>query len=411
MKKKPAIILTGLAGFMAVSLSLSGCGKNEATKAAAESEETEKEGNGEIIEASEEGEEEKTEQPEPVVEEPVPQVVILLPGNPEDRRWKTDAEIMQTELEEAGHSSEVFYAEGDADTQVSQLREAALAETTSAIIVAPQDPYSLSEALSEASDAKIPVFDYDELIMDTPDISYFVTFDGRETGHLMAERIIADNSLTIPEENEVPEPKTIEYLMGDSAGTNDLFVLNGLLERLQEYYDAGVLTSLSYGDTYSRAAVVKDQRSLADKGFVKVIRELYQGNGPDILCTRGETLTKAGASLQPHETGAALPGAEAGESGGYLIAEDSHASVIQEIASGRVRAAVFKDNRKLAQKCAETVITCLKDEDLEVSNYEEYDNGVKVIKAVTCEAEIIDKDNYQVLIDDGFFEEDDIRSH
>ena len=409
MKRRPAFILTGLVGLIAVSLSVSGCGKSEATKAAAESEETEKEGNSETVEASEEDEEEKPKEEVPAEEQPVPKVAILLPGGPEDKRWRTDVEIMRAELEEAGHLSQVFYAEGDADTQDRQLREAVSAELTSAIIIAPQDPYSLSESLQAAADEGIPVFDYDELIMNTPNISYFVTFDAREAGHLMADRIIADNNLTIPEADETPEPMTIEYLMGESSGTNDLFLLNGLLERLQDYYDAGVLTSLSYGSTYSRAAVIEDQSSLKDKGFVKVLRDLYQQKGPDILCTRGETLTKAGASLQRSETSAALPETEENGSGGYLISADSHASVIQQIASGQVRAAVFKDNRKLAEKCAETVITCLKDEDLEVSNYEEYDNGVKIIKAVTCDAEIIDKDNYQVLIDDGFFEEEDIR--
>ena len=409
MKRKPAFILAGTVGLMAASLSLTGCGKNEATKAAAESEETEKEGKGETVEESEDNGEEKTAETEQEEEQPVPRVAIMFPGGPEDRRWKTDAEIMQTELEKAGHPSEVFYAEGDADTQQRQLLEAADAELTSAIIIAPQDPYTLSEALQAAADEGIPVFDYDELIMNTPNIRYFVTFDARETGRLMGERIIADNHLEIPEGDEAPEPLTIEYLMGESGGTNDLFLLNGLLERLQEYYDAGVLTSLSYGDAYSRAAVVKDQRLLKENGFVKILRDLYQDKGPDILCTRGETLTKAGASLQRHDTGTVLQGEEEKESGGYLIADDSYASVIQEIASGRVSAAVLKDNRKLAQKCAETVIACLKDEDPEVSNYEEYDNGVKIIKAVTCEAEIIDKDNYQVPVDDGFFEESNVR--
>ena len=409
MKRKPAFILAGVLGLSAAALCLSGCGKNEATKAAAESEETEKEGNGEAVEASEEEDEKASEEAPKEEEQHVPKVAIILPGGPEDKRWRTDAEIMQAELEKAGHLSEVFYAEGDADTQVKQILEAAVPELTSAIIIAPQDPYSLSEALQAAADEKIPVFDYEELIMNTPNISYFLTFDARAAGQLMADRIIADNNLSIPESGETPESRTIEYLMGEGSGTNDLFLLNGLLERLQEYYDAGVLTSLSYGSTYNRASVVEDQRLLQEKGFVKVLRDLYGQDGPDIICTRGKTLTKAGASLQSRETGTVMPGTEENESGGYQIAADIDAFVIQQIASGQVHAAVFKDNRKLAQKCAETVINCLKDEDPEVSNYEEYDNGVKIIKAVTCDAEIIDKDNYQVLIDDGFFEEEDIR--
>ena len=40
---------------------------------------------------------------------------------------------------------------------------------------------------------------------------------------------------------------------------------------------------------------------------------------------------------------------------------------------------------------------------MEVSNYSQYDNGVKIIGTVTCDGEIIDKDNYQILVDNGFY--------
>ena len=49
------------------------------------------------------------------------------------------------------------------------------------------------------------------------------------------------------------------------------------------------------------------------------------------------------------------------------------------------------------------VDTYLKGDDVEVSNYSQYDNGVKIIGTVTCDGEIIDKDNYQILVDNGFY--------
>ena len=61
------------------------------------------------------------------------------------------------------------------------------------------------------------------------------------------------------------------------------------------------------------------------------------------------------------------------------------------------------DRRDLAEACVTLVNTYLKGEDVEVSNYSQYDNGVKIIGTVTCGGDVIDKDNYQILVDNGFY--------
>ena len=40
---------------------------------------------------------------------------------------------------------------------------------------------------------------------------------------------------------------------------------------------------------------------------------------------------------------------------------------------------------------------------MDVSNYSQYDNGVKIIGTVTCDGKVIDKDNYQIMVDNGFY--------
>ena len=54
------------------------------------------------------------------------------------------------------------------------------------------------------------------------------------------------------------------------------------------------------------------------------------------------------------------------------------------------------------------VDTYLSGEKPEVTNYEQYDNGKKIIGTYTCDPEIIDKDNYQMLLDNGFYTEEEI---
>ena len=61
------------------------------------------------------------------------------------------------------------------------------------------------------------------------------------------------------------------------------------------------------------------------------------------------------------------------------------------------------DRRDLAKACVTLVDIWLKGYDVDVSNYSQYDNGVKIIGTVTCDGKVIDKDNYQIMVDNGFY--------
>ena len=68
------------------------------------------------------------------------------------------------------------------------------------------------------------------------------------------------------------------------------------------------------------------------------------------------------------------------------------------------------DYRLLADACEQMVHQCLNgEEDPEVNDYEQYDNGVKIIGTYLCEPQIIDGDNYEILIDNGYYDEEEIR--
>ena len=54
------------------------------------------------------------------------------------------------------------------------------------------------------------------------------------------------------------------------------------------------------------------------------------------------------------------------------------------------------------------VDTYLKGEDPEVTDYEQYDNGKKIIGTYTCEIQLIDKDNFELLIDKGLYTEEEV---
>lgn len=57
-------------------------------------------------------------------------------------------------------------------------------------MIAPVDAYGLNDVLEQAYEKSIPVISYDQLIMDTDKINYYVTFDTRKAGKMVGDSII-----------------------------------------------------------------------------------------------------------------------------------------------------------------------------------------------------------------------------
>lgn len=399
MKKRTAMLLLGAA----LSLSLfAGCGKSkEATEAANESEATEKEGTGETppIELKNTEEQEEKEEPE---EEPKGKVGILLPSDETDEKWTADAEILEGELNGDGYDVEICYAGGDTSLQVSQIQEF-LAEEVSALIVAPSDPYGLEDVLSEAKEKTIPVFAYDTLIMNTDAVKYYVTFDLRKIGQMIGENIVKAKELDEARENH--ESYNIEFLMGSPDESHALFLYNGIMEVLQSYFDDGTLVSQSQKTSFEDTAVMRWSAGTAETKLGEILDGFYQnGEKLDILCTASDEF--AYGALGVLEGREILPGSEEMP---YITGLGSQAEVIKKVASEEIGFTVFLDRRTLAEDCSKMVLTYLGGEKPEVTDYEQYDNGRKIIGTYTCKGEVIDKDNYEILIDNGYYEEDEIQ--
>ena len=240
MKKKTAYLLLGI--FLTTTV-LGGCGKNEATEAASESAQTEKEGAGEDeltetptpeaksdketnkqksskeTENSDSDNEDKTEETTEASRE---KIAVLLPN---EEKWTRDADEFKSTLEDDGYEPVIEYAENDVSRQVSQIQELT-AEEVSAFVIAPVDPYGLKSVLESVKEAEIPVFSYDDLIMDTNAVKYYVTFGGRQIGQMIGKKIIESEELD--KVREAKESRTIEFFMGSLDDTQALFLYNGL---------------------------------------------------------------------------------------------------------------------------------------------------------------------------------------
>lgn len=425
MKKKTVGILLG---FLMAAVSLAGCGTNEATEAASESAQTEGEGTGEISEdgektedvqeeeektdsesetsdAEEEAEEDAEETQAEEEEEEALKVAVLLP---DEEDWSADAEALTDNLEEDGYEPLIYYAEGDVSRQVSQIQDLT-EEQVAAFIIAPVDPYGLPDVLADVREADIPVFSYDDLIMDTNAVNYYTTFGGRQIGRQIGQEIVERQELDKVREDK--GSRTIEFLMGSLDDSQALFLYNGVMEVLQPYLDDGTLECPSGKLSFDDTGLLRQSSSLAESRMQEILEEYYEdGEAPDIICTGfDEAALTVEAVLD--EAGIAA----GGEEWPMLTGVGCEAEAVKSVASGRMSFTIFMDPREMAARCEDMVHAYIvREEDSEadepeVNDYESYDNGVKIIGTYICEAQVIDADNYEILIDNGYYSEDEVR--
>ena len=328
-------------------------------------------------------------------------VGVFLPSSADDPRWSADGETLQNTLEDDGYDAELFWADEDSDTQVSQIQSILDDEELSALVIAPSDAYSLNDVLEQVYEKSIPVISYDQLIMDTDKVNYYVTFNTRKAGKMVGDSII--KKMDLEKAREEKKTLTIEFLMGSPDDRDALFFYNGVLEKLQEYFDDGTLVCTSGKLTFDDTAVMRSGRNTAKNDMAEILSQNYTEGAPDIICTGADDL--------------ALGAVDALEDAGHVSGEDGwpmitgggcEAEAVTAVIQGKIEDDLLFDNRVLANDCVTMVDALLKGEKPEISDYEQYDNGTKIVGTVTSDIQMIDADNYQMLVDDGYYEEKEI---
>ena len=137
--------------------------------------------------------------------------------------------------------------------------------------------------------------------------------------------------------------------------------------------------------------------------MAEILSQNYTEGAPDIICTGADDL--------------ALGAVDALEDAGHVSGEDGwpmitgggcEAEAVTAVIQGKIEDDLLFDNRVLANDCVTMVDALLKGEKPEISDYEQYDNGTKIVGTVTSDIQLIDADNYQMLVDDGYYEEKEI---
>lgn len=339
---------------------------------------------------------------EPAEEEmEVTKVGILHPDTLTEKD-EADYLLLQKQLEDKGYQVRMSFAEGDAQAQAADIEELA-AEGCEALLIHPVDAYALGEALAAAKEQGILIVSYEDLIMDTADISYYVTFHERMAGQSIGKAIVKEKNLEKAQKEGISY--NIEFFMGSQDDIRALFFYNGILEILQPYLDNGTLVCRSKKLSFDEVGILDENEAQAEKNLRAILSEHYQGEErPDIICTGFD---EAALCVQKVLKEAGYePGTENWPS---ITGMGSSMEAVRAVAEGTQLCTTFANRKILAEKCAELIDLCLTGGEPEVEESVQYDNGKKIISSVLCTPGIIDADNYELLIDNGYYAEKDIR--
>ena len=110
-------------------------------------------------------------------------------------RWIADGDNMVKTLQAKGYKTDLQYADNDIPNQLAQV-ENMITKGDKVLVIAAIDGTTLSDALQKAADAGIKVISYDRLIVGSPNVDYYATFDNFKVGVLQATSIVQASAST-----------------------------------------------------------------------------------------------------------------------------------------------------------------------------------------------------------------------
>lgn len=316
-----------------------------------------------------------------------------------EQRWVMDGEKMKECLAEKGFELDLQYAKLEPQTQIAQI-ENMITTGCKAIIVVPVDSGSLGAVLKKAKEAGVLVINYDLMVLNTPDVDYYIGFDNKQVGKIQAEYIIDKLGL-----KEGKGPFNIEIFAGSLDEVNAYWYHEEAMKLLQPYIDNGQLVVRS-GQTEIEKVTIQGWAPEKTSARMENLVTTYYSDGESldaVLAPADSIGVPLGNTLKNIGYGTAdkpMP---------IITGNNGNPSAIQSIVAGQMSMSIFKDTRNLAKKTSEVIEAIANGEELVPDDTTTFDNGVITIPAFLYGMEVIDKDNWKELtLDSGYYTEEQL---
>jgi putative multiple sugar transport system substrate-binding protein len=316
------------------------------------------------------------------------------------QRWNQDGANMKAQLEAKGYKVDLQYANNDINTQIQQL-ENMITKGCKVLVIASIDGSVLSDVLNKAHQNGIKVIAYDRLIMNTPNVDYYATFDNFKVGSIQGKYI--ESALGL---DKGKGPFNMELFAGSPDDNNATFFFNGAMSVLKPYMDKGKLVIPTGQKDFTVIAIQSWESAKAQARMDNLIAAKYaKGLKLDVVLSPNDSLAIGiVASLKNAGYGTAKKPYP------VLTGQDCDKANVKAMIAGQQSMSIFKDTRTLASKVVEMVQAIVQGKDAPVNDTKTYNNGVKVVPSFLCDPVYADKSNYKaILIDSGYYTAADIK--
>lgn len=290
----------------------------------------------------------------------------------QEERWQRELDGCQKAADDLGVEFLYQVANGDAQTQVSQI-ENLITQGVDVIMVTAVDAGALSNVLQEAADDGIKVLVYDQQLENTYGDA-FVGYSDYSNGTLIAQ-ILADKDVS----------GKVVLLHGDKSSGIEK-IIEGEKSILEDL-DVEIVMEQYCTNWGAEAALGYAQNALAE-----------QNNDITAFVCMNDGI--ASGAIQALE--------EVGMDGRVVVTGmDCELTAVQRISKGTQTSTLYKDSDALSRAAVETAVSLAKGEKITSDNT--IDFGVNEMPHVIVSSAIITKDNIQTeLIDKGIYTEEEI---
>ncbi|WP_439104452.1 multiple monosaccharide ABC transporter substrate-binding protein [Celeribacter marinus] len=314
-------------------------------------------------------------------------------------RWIADGDNMVKELEAAGYTADLQYAEDDIPNQLAQI-ENMVTKGVDVLVIAAIDGTTLSNALANAAAAGVKVIAYDRLIRDSGDVDYYATFDNFKVGVQQATTIVEGLKARFGD-----GPYNVELFGGSPDDNNAYFFYNGAMSVFDPLIADGTVV------------VQSGQMGMDKVGTLRWDGAVAQARMDNLLSAH-YTDKEVHGVLSPYD-GLSIGILSSLKGVGYgsgdmkmpiVSGQDAEVPSVKSILAGEQYSTIFKDTRELAKVTVGMVDAVLGGSEPEINDTTTYDNGIKVIPAYLLEPLPVDASNWEErLIDTGYYTMDQIK--
>lgn len=323
---------------------------------------------------------------------------ISLPDKTESR-WLTDGKSMVDALKAKGYTADLQYANYDVPTQVNQV-ENMLAKGVKALVIAPIDGKTFSDALAYAQKKHIKVISYDRLISQTRDVDYYATFDNYGVGVLQAQSIVE-----AWQKAGSRTPYNTEVFGGSSDDNNAHMIYAGGMSVLKPYIDSGKFVIRSKQVAFEKIATRNWDGATAQSRMDNLLSAFYGKDRLNAVWTPNDAIAIGViSSLKGVGYGSAqapMP---------VVTGQDADIQNVKAIVRGDQTTTVFKDTRKLASVTADMVDDALSGKPVPVNDTKSYNNGAKIVPTYLVKPVLVDKSSVEpLLVNSGYYTQAQIK--